>query len=244
MEKKSIVYLIPAFLDEQNTQVIPSYIVDAVKDCEVFFVENERSARRYLKLLWKEMIIDNYRWFVIDKHAADLMKNTETNRVFKQILREQKNIGIISEAGCPGIADPGQFLVDIAHHSGAIVKPLVGPSSIILALMGSGMNGQHFQFVGYLPIENAQRIKAIKDLELESSKKNCTQIFIETPYRNNQLLETILKNCSPGTRLCIAANLTASNEFIQTKTIADWRKNSKDLHKQPAIFLILGEMHN
>jgi 16S rRNA (cytidine1402-2'-O)-methyltransferase len=239
--KSSTVYLIPAFLDEKNTQVIPSYVLDAVKDCEVFFVENERSARRYLKLLWREMVIDDYRWLVIDKHAADLTRNTETNRALRQVLKEGKNIGIISEAGCPGIADPGQFLVDIAHQSGAVVKPLVGPSSIILALMGSGMNGQHFQFVGYLPIDSAQRIKTIKDLELESSRKNCTQIFIETPYRNNQLLETLLKVCSGSTRLCIAVNLTASNEFIQTKSIAEWKKNPKDLHKQPAIFLILGE---
>ncbi len=242
MEKKtSIVYLIPAFLDEQNVQVIPSYVLDAVKDCQVFFVENERSARRYLKQLWKEMVIDNYGWFVIDKHAADLTKNTETNRAFRQSLKEEKNIGIISEAGCPGIADPGQLLVHIAHQSGATVKPLVGPSSILLALMASGMNGQHFQFVGYLPIDHAQRIQAIKDLEQESSRKNCTQIFIETPYRNNQLLETLLKVCKPSTHVCIAASITTSNEFIQTKTVGDWRKSPHDLHKQPAIFLLLSQ---
>lgn len=238
--KKSLVYLIPAFLDEHNLQVIPSYILDAVKDCNVFFVENERSARRYLKLLWKEMVIDDYQWFVIDKHASDLTKNTETNRVFRQAIKDQKNIGIISEAGCPGIADPGQFLVDIAHQSGATVKPLVGPSSVLLALMGSGMNGQHFQFLGYLPIDHTERIKAIKDIEQESLRKSCTQIFIETPYRNNQLLETLLKVCNPATRLCIAANLTASNEFIHTKTITDWRKSPPNLHKQPSIFLIHG----
>jgi 16S rRNA (cytidine1402-2'-O)-methyltransferase len=236
---KNIVYLIPTVLDDRNTQVIPAYIIEAVKDCQVFFVENERSARRYLKSLWKEMVIDNYQWFVIDKHASDLTKNTETNRAFKQMLKEEKNIGIISEAGCPGIADPGQLLVDIAHQSGTRVKPLVGPSSILLALMGSGMNGQQFQFVGYLPIDHTQRMKTIKDLEQESSRKNCTQIFIETPYRNNQLLETLLKTCSSGTRLCVAANLTASNEFIQTKTITDWKKNLPDFHKQPAIFLML-----
>ena len=232
------VYLIPAFLDEHNTQVIPGYILDAVKDCQVFFVENERSARRYLKLLWKEMVIDNFQWFVIDKNAADLTKNTETARAFKQILNEKKNIGILSEAGCPGIADPGQVLVNIAHEFGATVKPLVGPSSILLALMASGMNGQQFQFVGYLPIDNIQRIKAIKDLEQESSRKNCTQIFIETPYRNNQLLETILKTCNERTSLCIASNLTAANEVIQTRPVADWRRNFPDLHKQPTIFLI------
>lgn len=239
---KSIVYLIPTFLDEHSSQVIPAYVAEAVKNCQVFFVENERSARRYLKSIWKEMIIDNYQWFVIDKHASALTKNSEIHRVFKQMLTEQKNIGIISEAGCPGIADPGQLLVDIAHRSGTTVKPLVGPSSILLALMASGMNGQQFQFVGYLPIDSSQRIKTIKDLEQESSRKNCTQIFIETPYRNNQLLETLLKTCKHGTRLCIAANLTASNEFIQTNTVGDWKKKLPDLHKLPAIFLMHAEL--
>ena len=235
---KSIVYLIPTFLDEQNLQVIPLYVLDYIKNCQVFFVENERSARRFLKSLWKEIVIDNYQWFSIDKHASHLTKNSETNRVFRQMLKEEKNIGIISEAGCPGIADPGQLLVEIAHQSGATLKPLVGPSSILLALMGSGMNGQQFQFVGYLPIDSTERIKAIRDLEQESSRKNCTQIFIETPYRNNQLLETLLKICMPGTRLCIAVNLTGANELIQTKTVAEWKKILPDIHKQPAIFLI------
>jgi 16S rRNA (cytidine1402-2'-O)-methyltransferase len=235
---KSKVYLIPTFLSEQDINVIPSYVLDAIKDCQVFFVENERSARRYLKSLWKEMVIDSYQWFVIDKHASGVTKDNETNRAFKKILSEEKNIGIISEAGCPGVADPGQLLIDISHQAGAIVKPLVGPSSILLALMASGMNGQQFQFVGYLPIDNTQRAKTIKDLEQESSRKDCTQIFIETPYRNNQLLEMMLKSCNPGTRLCIAANLTASNEFIHTKTIYEWKKQVPDLHKRPAIFLI------
>lgn len=235
---RSKVYLIPTFLNEQDIQVIPPYVLDAVKDCQAFFVENERSARRYLKSLWKEMVIDNYQWFVIDKHASAITKETETNRAFKKILSEEKNIGIISEAGCPGVADPGQLLIEISHDLGATVKPLVGPSSILLALMGSGMNGQQFQFVGYLPIDNIQRARAIKDLEQESSRKNCTQLFIETPYRNNQLLAMLLKSCNPGTRLCIAANLTASNEFIHTKTISEWKKQVPDIHKQPAIFLI------
>ena len=239
--KKSNVYLIPAYLDEENTTVIPLYVPEAVKDCQAFFVENERSARRYLKRLWKEMVIDNYQWFVIDKHAASLTNNSEVHKSFRQVLKEGKNIGIISESGCPGIADPGQLLVEIAHESGAIVKPLVGPSSVLLALMGSGMNGQQFQFVGYLPIDSGQRLKAIRDLELESARKNCTQIFIETPYRNNQLLEAVIKACTPATRLCIAADLTASNEFIQTKSLNEWKKNLPDLHKRPAIFLIHAE---
>jgi len=235
---KSIVYLVPAILDESNTQVIPPYVLEAIKNCQVFFVEDDRSTRRYFKTLWKEMVIDDYQWFIIDKHASTLTKNTETHRAFNRILQDQKNIGIVSEAGCPGIADPGQYLVEMAHESGAVIKPLVGPSSILLALMASGMNGQQFQFVGYLPIDTTQRMKTIRELEQESSRKNCTQIFIETPYRNNQLLESLLKTCMGPTRLCVAVNLTASNESIQTKTVNDWKKKLPDLHKQPAIFLM------
>jgi 16S rRNA (cytidine1402-2'-O)-methyltransferase len=235
----SIVYLIPTFLDESNVYVIPPYVTEAVKNCQTFFVENERSARRYLKILWKEIVIDNYQWFNIDKHSSAIAKTPEINKQFTDLLKEGKNIGIISEAGCPGIADPGQRLVALAQNNGAIVKPLVGPSSILLALMASGMNGQQFRFLGYLPIDASQRIKSIKDLELSSSKLQCTQIFIETPYRNNQLLEILLRTCMPGTRLCIATNLTAANESIQTKAISDWKKNVPDLHKKPSIFLIL-----
>jgi len=227
------VYLIPAYLDEQSPSVIPNYIIDSVKKCQVFFTENERSARRYLKSLWKEMVIDDYEWFTIHK--------TEENQkaTFLQKLKEGKTVGIISEAGCPGVADPGQILVEAAHHAGATIKPLVGPSSILLTLMASGMNGQHFQFVGYLPVEQSEKMKIIRELENESRKKNCTQIFIETPYRNNQLMETMLKTCQPSTKLCIAANLTSANEFIRTKPINEWKKHLPDLHKQPAIFCLL-----
>lgn len=231
-KSKAIVYLIPCFLDEQAVNVIPSYILKAIKECDVFFAENERSARRYLKSIWKEIIIDSYEWFAI--HKAEEAIGGE----FKKKLQEGKTIGIISEAGCPGVADPGQFLVHLAQESGAIVKPLVGPSSIILALMASGMNGQRFQFTGYLPIETGERMRIIKDLETESQKKDCTQIFIETPYRNNQLLDILLKSCRSETALCIAANITGSRESIRTQTIRDWKKNIPDLHKQPVIFLL------
>lgn len=175
------------------------------------------------------MIIDNYRWFTI----SDAIQPD-----FRQMILDGKNIGIISEAGCPGVADPGQALVAIAQQMNVEVKPLVGPNSILLALMASGMNGQQFQFTGYLPIENQQRIKAIKELEAESQRKNCTQIFIETPYRNNQLIDSIIKTCKPSTQLCIAADLTGKNEWIKTKTIAEWQKSKPDIHKRPAIFLI------
>jgi 16S rRNA (cytidine1402-2'-O)-methyltransferase len=232
MKPSMNVYLIPSDLGGHNVQVLPHYVLDAIKDCDVFFVENERSARRYVKTLWKEMVIDDYEWFTIHK------METDQSAVFASKLREGRTIGIISEAGCPGIADPGQHLVTTAHEMGAIVRPLVGPSSILLALMASGMNGQFFQFQGYLPIEEPQKSKALKDLENESMKKKCTQIFMETPYRNNQLLQSILKTCHPATRLCIAANLTSSNEFIRTKTIREWVINLPDLHKQPAIFCL------
>ena len=230
------VYLVPAFLHEHSGEVIPNSVIDAVKQCQVFFVENERSARRYLKSIWKEMVIDNYRWYLIQKHSTNVHDKTAND--FLQEVRKGSVIGIISEAGCPGIADPGQSLVSIAHKAGAVVKPLVGPSSILLAVMASGMNGQQFQFVGYLPIDNLQKIKAIRDLEAESQKKNCTQVFIETPYRNNQLVESILKNCKPATRLCIAVDITGKNEWIKTKTVGDWHKNKPDIHKKPAIFLL------
>jgi len=226
--EKAVVYLIPSLLDENAIPSIPSYIVDAVKNCQVFFVENERTARRFLKKIWKEMVIDNYEWHLV----------TGTQAIFKTRLKEGKTIGIISEAGCPGIADPGQELIAIAQEANAIIKPLVGPNSIILALMASGMNGQRFQFAGYLPIESQARIKAIKELEAESQKKDCTQIFIETPYRNNQLIDTILKNCKATTRFCIAADLTGEQQWIKTQTVAAWKNEVVDIHKRPAIFLL------
>ena len=238
---KSKVYLIPSLLDDEAIETIPPYIIDAVKDCQIFFVENERTTRRYLKKIWREIVIDDYQWSVMGDREYE-----ET--VFKSMIREGKNIGIISEAGCPGVADPGQGLIAIAHDLNADVKPLVGPDSIILALMASGMNGQHFKFAGYLPIDEHDRAKAIKELETESQKIGCTQIFIETPYRNNRLIETLLKKCKPTTKLCIAVDLTGKNEWIKTKTITEWskgllseKKERVDIHKRPAIFLLLAE---
>jgi 16S rRNA (cytidine1402-2'-O)-methyltransferase len=235
----SKVYLIPCFLDETAIHTVPVYITESVKHCHSFFVENERTARRYLKQLWKnvlpgeELVIDNYKWFSIHKAEGEVQQQ------FKEQLNQGKNIGIISEAGCPGIADPGQVLVKTAQEMGVTVNPLVGPSSIVLALMASGMNGQLFQFNGYLPIDNQQRAKAVKELESISEEQHCTQIFIETPYRNNQLIDTLLKTCKPGTRLCIGVNITGENEWIKTKTIAEWAGSKPDIHKQPAIFLLL-----
>jgi len=232
----NVVYLIPSVLAEDAVETIPTYILNAVKQCHVLFVENERTARRFLKKLSKELVIDSFEWFVMLKHEKE---SASILQAFKQNLKEEKNIGIISEAGCPGIADPGQQLVALAHQLNVHVKPLVGPSSILLALMASGLNGQQFQFVGYLPIDALSRAKALKELENESRKKNSTVMFIETPYRNNQLLETIMKTCSGSTSLCIAANLTAANEMIATKKISEWKKELPNLHKQPVIFCLL-----
>jgi 16S rRNA (cytidine1402-2'-O)-methyltransferase len=229
---KGTVYLIPTILYDDAFETIPPYITDAIKNCSVFFVENEKTTRRFFKKLWKEMVIDDYQWFAIHK-AEDHVVNS-----FKQLLLQGKNIGIVSEAGCPGIADPGQILVAAAQQLKAKIQPLVGPSSILLALMASGMNGQCFQFNGYLPIDSIERKKKIKELEIESNKNNCTQIFIETPYRNNQLIKDIVDNCKPSTQFCIAVDITAPSETIVTQTIQDWKKNLPDFHKRLGIFLI------
>jgi 16S rRNA (cytidine1402-2'-O)-methyltransferase len=234
MPSKSIIYLIPSFLSEAAIETIPAYIIDSIKKCHVIFAEHERTARRFLKSICKEIIIDNYEWHTIDREEAGQIA------IFKQKIKEDKNIAIISEAGCPGIADPGQLLMQAAQKLDVTIKPLVGPSSIILALMASGFNGQQFCFTGYLPIDSIARQTKIKELEEESARKNCTQIFIETPYRNNQLIAAVLKACKPGTQFCIAAELTSNNEFIKTKTIEEWRKEKIDLHKKPAIFLMMG----
>lgn len=230
-----IVYLIPTVLYEGSTACLPPYLIAAIKECTVFFVENERTARRYLKLLWKEVGIDDKEWHTI----KDISE--ETIRYFKEAIREEKSIGIISEAGCPGVADPGQVLVRAAQALNVVVKPLVGPNSILLALMASGMNGQRFQFVGYLPIDIGERVEMIKGLELESRQKGCTQIFIETPYRNNQLAESLVKTCKGSTQLCIAAELTSDKEYVKTKRIQEWKGTLPDLHKKPVIFLLLSE---
>jgi len=230
------VYLIPALLQEEGMQTIPPSLLETIQTCQVFFVENERTTRRYFKQLFKyyapdsSFIIDNYEWIS--------MKDENAKKLFQRKLQEKKNIGIVSEAGCPGVADPGQELVAVAQQSGVAIKPLVGPSSVLLALMASGMNGQQFQFHGYLPIDSIQRAKKIKELETESATKNCTQIFIETPYRNNQMLQSLLGTCKAATLLCIAADITGRKEWIKTKTIADWKSITPDLHKRPVIFLL------
>jgi 16S rRNA (cytidine1402-2'-O)-methyltransferase len=229
-----MIYLIPSFLADEAVETIPPYVLEAVKNCQVIFAENERTARRFLKSMSKEIVIDDFEWYTIHKIEQEKVN------YFRQKIKEEKNIAIISEAGCPGVADPGQILINEAQRMNVLVKPLVGPNSILLALMASGLNGQHFCFEGYLPIDNLERNKKLKQLEEDSLKDNSTKIFIETPYRNNKLLETVLQHCKLSTRLCIAAELTSSNEWIKTKTIAEWKKENIDLHKKPVIFLLQG----
>ena len=228
-----MIYLVPSFLADNAVETIPEYVIAAVKNCQAIFAENERTARRFLKAMDREIVIDNFEWHTIHKAEQEALE------IFKQKIKEGKNIAIISEAGCPGIADPGQVLVHEAQKMNAEIKPLVGPSSILLALMASGFNGQHFSFHGYLPIDNLERIKKLKQLEEESSRKKCTQIFIETPYRNNKMLETILEHCHPDTHLCIASEITSPKEFIKTKNIKEWKDKKPDLHKKPVIFLLM-----
>ncbi len=230
--KTGKVFLLPMVLHEEGYDALPTDVVKWIQQCDAFFVEEEKTARRFFKKLWKEMVIDNYIWYPIHKVEA-----TQIN-AFTQLLKQGKNIGILSEAGCTGIADPGQLLVAAAQEMGAQVKPYVGPSSLLLSLMASGLNGNLFQFHGYLPIDALERKKKIQALESDSQQRACTQLFIETPYRNNQLLEAIVQTCHPQTRLCIAVDITSPNETIKTATIDYWRNNKPELHKKLVVFLI------
>jgi 16S rRNA (cytidine1402-2'-O)-methyltransferase len=235
MAQPGKVYLIPTVLSPDTLHTIPAYITTVVQQISVFFVENERTARRYLKALDKSINIDNLQLLLMHEH------HPPDTALARQVLLEGKDIGVISEAGCPAIADPGHLVVQAAHAIDAQVIPMVGPNSMLLALMASGMNGQNFQFVGYLPVKPPERIKAIRDLELQSQKKQQTQLFIETPYRNNQLLKDILDNCKDNTQICVAADITGPEEFIRTKSVKAWKQQLPELHKKPAIFLLLAQ---
>jgi 16S rRNA (cytidine1402-2'-O)-methyltransferase len=228
-----MLYLIPTILaPDTANQVLSSQIIEVIENTNYYFVENIRTARRFISELKLGIIIDSLHFFELTKDTS----MEEVRHYFKQIP-ENQSIGVISEAGCPGVADPGAIAVKIAHQLGIRVVPLVGPSSILLALMASGFSGQSFVFHGYLPIDKIERSKRIKMLENDSRRQQ-TQIFMETPFRNNQLLEDILNVCQTTTNLCIACNVTASDEMIQTKTIHDWKKHKPDLHKKPTIFII------
>ncbi|MDB5011463.1 MAG: rRNA (Cytidine1402-2-O)-methyltransferase [Mucilaginibacter sp.] len=226
-------YLIPVPLaDEAAAKSFTPYLIHTINNIKEYIVENEKTARRFLKEAGlktpqSELVIHDY-----GKYNRDSLKE------FFKGLQAGNDVGLMSEAGCPGIADPGADIVAEAHKRNIKVVPLVGPSSILLALMASGFNGQSFTFHGYLPIDKVQRSKRIKELEGLSDRLMQTQMFIETPFRNNSLLEEILKSGNAKTRLCIACNLTAADEFVQTKTIAEWQTKVPDLHKKPTIFLL------
>lgn len=232
MEKLGKVLLLPMLLHEEGWEALPKDIAIWIKDCDAFFVENEKTTRRFFKKVWKEMVIDDYQWCTIHQ-----VEEAQIN-LFVQLLRSGKTIGIVSEAGCAGIADPGQLLVAAAQKLGAIVKPYMGPSSILLSLMASGFNGQGFTFNGYLPIDAAERKKKIQTLEQIVTSSSIAQLFIETPYRNNQLLDALLNTCHPSTQLCIAVDITGPAESIKTATIQYWKNNKPELHKKLAIFII------
>lgn len=231
---KGKLYLIPTTLGENDPmEVLPQTVKRAIDFIDYYIVENEKTARRFIKAVNAQKVQANLKISLLNKHT----EVSEHNAMIKPCL-EGINIGLMSEAGCPGVADPGAVIVKIAHEKGIQVVPLVGPSSILLAMMASGMNGQSFAFNGYLPIDKSDKKSALKNLEKMSNDKNQSQIFIETPYRNNKLLEDILSALQPNTHLCIAADITLPTEYIKTLRVADWKKTKVDLHNRPTIFII------
>lgn len=234
MQPKGTLYLIPIPIAEGALYTLSPEITMHTLTIQHYFVENVRTARRFLRSLHPTLVIDDITFSEIDKHqGADIP-------LLKKWMNDGFSVGVLSEAGCPGIADPGAVLAGVAQSIGATVLPLTGPNSIILALMASGLNGQSFSFTGYLPVKDPARSQRIKALEQLSIKEKQTQIFIETPYRNDTLLADLIKHCQKSTQLCIAQNISAPDSFIKTKTIADWMKDKPTLGKLPAVFLILG----
>lgn len=237
MSEKGKLYLLPVPLGENGEHVIPDYVQKQLGELDVFIVERARTARRYIKSIIPNRNISELTIFELDKHhpekiSSEWLNPTDTGN----------DIGLLSEAGCPGVADPGAKVVALAHDLGIEVVPMVGPSSILLALMASGMNGQQFCFHGYLSAKKPDLNRDLQRLELLSKKGNQTQMFIETPYRNNKLVETALQQLAPNTLFCIAADLTSATEYIRTLTVRQWRKQPiPDLHKRPAIFLLCSQ---
>ena len=233
-QKKGNLYLIPTPLaDNSLDKLVTADLQNTIKSIDHFLVENIRTSRRYISSLKLSIDIEKLKFSVMDKNTS-----TEDIGQLCSPLTRGIDMGVLSEAGCPGIADPGNLAVSFAHKNGIKVIPIVGPSSIFMALMASGFNGQNFVFHGYLPIDKQKRAQRIRELENNSKKDAQAQIFMETPYRNNQLLTDLLKVCKPFTRLCIARNITGNDELIATKTIGEWKKFDIDLHKTPAVFLI------
>lgn len=232
---ETALYLLPVTLgDTEISKVLPAYNKEIILGLKHFIVEDVRSARRFLKKVDSSIVIDDLTFYPMGKHAS--------HDVFASYLKPLEQgipMGVLSEAGCPAVADPGSDVVAIAQRKGLRVVPLVGPSSMILAVMASGFNGQSFAFNGYLPINPGERIQKIKSLEQKVYQESQTQLFIETPYRNGKMFEDLLRTCKPSTRLCIAAGITCAEEYIRTKTIKEWKATTlPDLSKIPAIFLI------
>jgi len=231
---KGKLYMLPVNLSEADLQwAIPENVLKQTIGLKVFIVENIRTARRFLKKADRTIDIDQLLFFELNKHTPK-----DSLHEMLQKAEEGLDIGLMSEAGMPGIADPGADIALLAHQKGIQVVALTGPSSVSLALAASGLNGQSFAFNGYLPIEKADRIKRLRDLENRSLRENQTQLFIETPFRNNQIITDILEACSADTLLCIAADITAETEFVKTAPIREWKKNKPDINKRPAIFLL------
>ena len=231
---KGKLYLIPTTLGENEPlEVIPYSVKTLVEQIDHYIVENEKSARRFIKKITPKKSQPSLVLMKLDKYADVLETKTYLN-----VCEQGISVGLLSEAGVPAVADPGATIVKMAHEKGIQVVPLVGPSSILLALMASGMNGQSFAFNGYLPIEKGERKKAIKELERLSKDRNQSQIFIETPYRNEKLFSDLKATLHPATRLCIAADVTLPEEYIKTFTITEWNSQHPNLHKRPAIFII------
>ena len=231
---KAILYLIPVTLGETGfSRALPEYNREVIGLLNHFIVENVRSARRFLKKAIPSMMIDKLTFYELNEHTSpEAISNLLTP------MEAGESVGLLSEAGCPAVADPGAAVIALAHRKGYRVTPLVGPSSILLALMASGFNGQHFAFHGYLPVETTKRVERIKALEARMTAGNETQIFMETPYRNNQLLGDLLRICKPSTCLCIAANITCDDEWIRTCPVKEWTCKIPDLNRKPALFLI------
>ena len=231
---QAALYLIPVTLgDTDIDRVLPNHNRTIIAGISHYVVENIRSARRFLRKSNPDIVIDDLTFYTLDEHTRP-----EEIASFLAPLRDGKPVGVISEAGCPAIADPGADLVAIAQREGLPVVPLVGPSSILMSLMASGFNGQSFAFNGYLPVEPAERTRKIKQLEQRAYSEDQTQIFIETPYRNHKMIEELVRTCRPTTRLCVACDISCEGEEIHTRTIAQWKKANYYIQKRPAIFLI------
>lgn len=235
-KKLGTLYFIPVTLGDDNiAKVLPPEVVNITQQLDEFIVENEKTARHFLSAIKHPQPIRELAFRTLNEHTTD----KELPALLSSLMAG-KNIGLMSEAGCPGIADPGAKIAALAHQKGIRVAPLVGPSSILLSLMASGLNGQRFSFLGYLPSDKAARVQAIKDIEKRSKTHQETQVFIETPYRNQHMLEDILASSGGETKLCIACNISLADEYIVTKRVRDWKQTAlPDLHKKPTVFLLL-----